>query len=69
MLQLDELRLAIWSPVGAASENQQHSLSAHQALERVTAAVLILQFKRRSGLADRDPARGTFVLGLDERFE
>jgi hypothetical protein len=26
MLQLDELRLAIWSPVGAAGENQQDAL-------------------------------------------
>ena len=32
MLQLDELRLAIWSPVGAAGEDQQHALSAHKAL-------------------------------------
>ena len=68
MLQLDELRLAIGSPVGAAGESQQHPLTAHQALERVGAAVLILQFKRRSGLADRDPGGRTLVLGLDERL-
>src|SRR5229473_5794763 len=69
MLQLDELRLAIGSPVGAAGENQQHPLAAHQALERVGAAVLILQFKGWSGLADRDPGGRTLALGLDERFE
>jgi hypothetical protein len=31
MLQLDELRLAIGSPVGAAAKDQEQPLAAHQA--------------------------------------
>src|SRR5260370_37904963 len=69
MLQLDELRLAVGSPIGAAGEDQQHSLAAHQALERVCAALLILQLKSGSRLPNRDPADSTLVLGLDERLE
>jgi hypothetical protein len=68
MLQLDELRLAIGSPVCATGEDQQHPLAAHQASEAVGAIILILQLKVRRRLADRDPAGRVLVLGLDKRL-
>ena len=62
VLQLDELRAAIWSPVGAADEDQQQSLGAAHVVHSAEAAGLIAQREFRRRLANRDTAGHVPVL-------
>ena len=52
LFQLDELGLAVGSPVGGAMEQQKCALGAFDGIERVPLVRLIGRFKTRNACAD-----------------
>ncbi len=66
ILQLDELRTAVGSPIGAAREGQQQAVGAHQAVQRMLLAVLVWQGEIGRLLADLGTALKIVVLRRHE---
>ena len=63
LFQLDQLGFAVWSPIGGSDKDEHQSLLAHQGLDRLLLAGLILQGERRHGRSLPDAGIGRCELG------
>lgn len=59
LIQLDQLTLAEWSPVGRAIENQHRPIRAANGFEGLRLAVLVRQHERRDECASGDTRFGS----------